>query len=124
MMWKYIRFLIGPGTLPGLVFSWLIWSSAFVTLYGLLSLGCMYGWTVTRIGPFTLLTVVLIAVWLAHVAALAVLGWHAWRADTGKDDADPGNRRLLGFATRAGYLAALVGTVWIGFPILMIHPCA
>jgi len=113
-----------PGTLPGAAFGWVVWSSAFVLLYGLLSLGCMYGWDGIGVGPTSVLDGVLAVTWLAHLAALAALSAWAWRTEPRGDDGGTGTHRMLAFATRAGYLSALAATAWLGFPILLLEPCA
>jgi hypothetical protein len=113
--------LAGPGSLSGTAFGWVIFSSAFVLLYALLSLGCMYGWDAPRLGPANLLTAILVSTWLAHVAVLSVLSIWAWRTPPAVCDS---THRMLAFATRAGYVSSLLATLWLGFPILMLQPCA
>jgi hypothetical protein len=118
-----LRTVAAPGSLAGAAFGWIVWSSAFVSLYALLSLGCAFGWAESRWGPASALTALLTGLWVAHLAALLWLGVRAWRSEPADAEAT-GSRRLLAFAARAGYVAALAGTVWLGFPILMLDPCA
>ena len=56
-----------------LIAGMMIWSSAFVMLYAGLSIGCVFGWHVMALGPISLLRVVLIGVWLLHLALIAGL---------------------------------------------------
>jgi hypothetical protein len=119
-----LRAVIGPGSLFGAAFGWIVWSSAFVTLYGLLSIGCVYGWNDARFGPVNLLSAMLALLWLAHLALLLWLAIDAFRTRPGEGEDRSGARSLLGFASRVGYVAAFVGTLWLGFPILLLQPCA
>jgi hypothetical protein len=121
---RWLRGIAAPGSLPGAFLGWVVWSSAFVLLYALLSLGCMFGWDAPRLGPMSLLEAILITTWLAHLIALAALSTWAWRANPIGEDRGTGVHRMLGFATRAGYVSSLVATAWLGFPILMLQACA
>ena len=56
-----------------LVAGFVIWSSAFVALYGALSVGCAFGWDAVLFGPVSALRALLIALWLLHLAMLAML---------------------------------------------------
>jgi hypothetical protein len=121
---RWLRAIAAPGSLPGAFLGWVVWSSAFVLLYALLSLGCTFGWDMPRLGPMRLLDAILIATWLAHLVALAALSTWAWHASPTGEDGGTGVHRMLGFATRAGYVSSLVATAWLGFPILMLQACA
>lgn len=88
----------------------LLWSSCFVALYALLSLGCEAGWG-------GLLRAVLLATWAAHLAAIAALGAFQWRA-LRRDRAS-----LLRVLALAASVAALFATAWIGWPVLALPPC-
>jgi hypothetical protein len=120
----WVRAITGPDTLVGAAFGWIAWSSAFVLLYALLSLGCMFGWNEGSIGGANRLTVLLAATWITHLIAIAALLALTWRVSPQADDGGTGSRRFLAFATRLGYAASLVATAWLGFPILMLSPCA
>lgn len=99
------------GTTAGLT----LWASSFVVLYGVLSLGCAYGWHVRAQPGGNLLTLALVAAWLAHLAALAVL-WH-WFGRWPREG-------LLRGLSRTLTVVALACTVWTGWPVLVLPPCA
>ena len=93
----------------------LLWSSCFVALYALLSLGCEAGW-----GNW--LRPVLLAAWVVHLAAIAgLLAWQ-WAARDGSSAlAAPPSLRMPALALTA---AALLATAWIGWPVLALPACA
>lgn len=105
-----------------LVSGLVIWSSAFVSLYALLSVGCAFGWEDRSVGPVSLQRAVLLAVWLAHLAAVGLLV--AWtRRRMRRADADD---ELSGFFARTALAAALVSvavTVVNYAPILGLSAC-
>jgi hypothetical protein len=121
---RWLLAITGPGTLIGVAFGWIVWSSTFVLLYAVMSLGCMFGWNDARAGGANLLTIVLVALWVGHLAILGALLAVTWRARPPGDDHGTGAHRLLSFATRVGYASALIATAWLGFPILLLAPCA
>ncbi len=97
-----------------------VWSSAFVTLYAALSIGCAFGWEETRLGPVSLQRGVLIGLWLAHLAALALLLLWTWRRSrrAGED--------LSAFFARTALWATIVSigvTVVNHAPILGLSTC-
>ena len=98
-----------------------IWSSAFVSLYGALSLGCRFGWERVEIGPLSLQTVVLVGLWLAHIALIgALLLWTRQRLRRA-GAADP-----EGFFARSAFAATMVAlavTVINYAPILGLSAC-
>ena len=89
--------LARPRGLLGLVAGFLVWSSAFVVLYGLHALGCAWGWDartagVGSLGSVTLLRLVLVGAWALHLALAAGLLLAARRLARARGDA--GRRRL------------------------------
>ena len=102
-----------------------VWSSAFVALYAIVSLGCVYGWHRPELAGVRLLTALLALVWLAHLATLVWLQWYGlsrWRLLRRAGETGP----ALYLAALTGLIAAvsLVGTVYLGTPILLLPPCA
>lgn len=89
----------------------LLWSSCFVALYALLSLGCAGDW-----GAGT--RPVLLAAWAVHLAAIAAL--LAWQRGAARHALPP---PLHAVAITAS-VVALLATVWIGWPVLALPPCA
>jgi len=112
------RFL-RPRALVTLIAGYLVWSSCFVALYGLLSLGCRLP-AGLRVGPLgvDLVAAGLVAVWLLHLAALAVL-IRATRRRSAESDEGLFMRRLALIL----HLSAVAATLWIGFPLLLLPPC-
>lgn len=113
--------LARPRGLLGLVAGFLVWSSAFLVLYGLHALGCAWGWDARPAGPASLLRLVLLAAWALHVALVAALALLARRL--ARAPGEPGGAPLVGRATLALSLAALVATVWTGIPVLAYPLC-
>lgn len=105
-------------SLIGMTAAFLVWSGYFVIMYALLSLACVSG----AAAP-----VVATALALVTVATLATLGWigwralRAWRAASGPDDARP---RFMALTGALGAGLALVATLWVAGPLLLLEPCA
>ena len=95
----------------------IVWASSFVVLYTGLSLGCIYAWPGGRI------TLILLLMWLLH---LAVLAWMSVRAvaTCRRHRAARDQRAFAWRASAAVNVFALAGTVWTGLPILAVTPCA
>lgn len=93
----------------------LLWASSFVVLYGGLSLGCEAGWHARTLAGANLLTLALGLAWLAHLLALAAL-WR-WFGRWPRAGIQPWLARVL-------TAAALAATVWTGWPVLALPPCA
>jgi hypothetical protein len=94
----------------------LLWASSFVTLYALLSLGCEAGWHARAAWASNHLTLALTLAWAVHLLALgALLAWMVWRW--------PG-RGVLPLLGRTLTIVALLATVWTGWPVLVLPPCA
>lgn len=99
------------GTTAGL----LVWASSFVVLYAGLSLGCEAGWHARRLAGANLLTLALALAWAAHLLVLGAL----WRWLGRWPQAD-----MLRWLARALTAIALAATVWTGWPLLALPPCA
>jgi len=100
----------------GLVAGFLVWSSAFVALYGLHAVGCRLGWQAPEIYASPL-RLTLIAVWLLHAAALALLVVH-FRPALAATPAP--------FLERAAFIlsaVALAATLLTGAPVLALDLC-
>jgi len=116
----YIRFL-KPQAMVGLIAGYLVWSLCFVVLYSLLSVGCELAWHHVQLLGINLLSWLLLLVWLLHVAAVGALVWRVNRSDPAELDR-PG--RFMRHVTLLLHATAFVGTIWIGFPVLGLPPCA
>jgi hypothetical protein len=118
-----LRPLLNPASPIGLFFGWIVWSSAFVSLYGAQGLGCSLGWASARIGTMNSLTLALALLWLAHLGLLGWLALRAWRAGPrGHESSDV--QGFVHFGNRISLASAAVATAWLGFPILLLDPCA
>jgi hypothetical protein len=105
-----------------LVAGLLIWSSAFVWLYGALSVGCAFGWEAIALGPLSLQRAVLLGLWLAHLAAIAALLAFTHR----RLKEQPGRASLDGFFAGAAFWATVVAlcVTFVNYvPILGLSAC-
>lgn len=92
-----------------------IWSSAFVVLYAMLSVGCRFGWDgIELAGGLTLQRVQLVAIFLIHLAACAGLVL-VLRA--------PAETSFLRLAAYATALAALAATIFSFAAVFALSPC-
>ncbi len=96
-----------------------IWSLAFAVLYAAQATGCAFGWHTLTVGPVSLLRVLLIAIWAAHLAALAWLYVICRRASRGA-----ALDRFLARAAAALTVAAIAATLWIGTALFVKTICA
>lgn len=105
-----------------LIAGFVIWASAFSVLYGVLSIGCEYGWQNIRTGPVSLNTLVLAALLFAHlIAHLALLVFTGRRlAISGGWNAPARFLARGSFGTAA---AGMVATLWTGAPIAFLTQC-
>lgn len=100
----------------------LIWSSAFLWLYGALSVGCAFGWDGIAVGPTTLERAVLVGLWLAHLALVAALLAVTHR----RLERRPRRDTLDGFFANAAFWAGIVafGITIVNYaPILGLSAC-
>lgn len=102
----------------------IIWSSAFVFLYAGLGLGCALGWQRVPLLGSNALTVMLAGLWLLHLALLGAFQWFAhglWDRATGPDE---GAAKFLAASTCLIAGVGILSTLFIGFAVLMLPPCA
>lgn len=99
-----------------------IWSSAFVSLYGALSIGCAFGWESIALGPISLQRGVLIGLWLVHILMIAALLPWAWSRLRRSRDGE----QLEGFFARTVWAASVVAlavTVINYAPVVSLSAC-
>jgi hypothetical protein len=116
--------------LPGMVSGLVVWAVWFVAVYGLAGLGCERGWNEHSVPGGNLLSVTLLGTTAAALAAIgwcAVRGYVGWRSGRGRRG--PGQEaqhraRFMGFVMFVLSLIAVVATVMIAIPMLMLDPCA
>ena len=99
----------------------MIWGSAFVALYGILSIGCAFGWETRNLGPVDLLRGSLIAIWIVHLAMLgALFMWCRTRAHKAPSEENEGFMTEVSFALA---IVSLVITLINYAPILGLSAC-
>ena len=99
----------------------IVWASCFVVLYAGLSLGCRYGPPAFSMLGMEGINWILLFLWIIH---LAVLGWLVMRSYVALKRASTTSGRFVMRSTLLLQGVGLVGSVWIGFPILMVPACA
>ncbi|UPG74598.1 hypothetical protein MVG78_21140 (plasmid) [Roseomonas gilardii subsp. gilardii] len=98
-----------------------VWGSAFVALYGGVSLGCAWGWDARPLGPVSLLRGLLLLILAAHLLVLTLLLRWCWRPLRSAPGHSLGH--FLGLASLAATAAALLATLWTGLPVLGLSAC-
>jgi hypothetical protein len=116
------RALLGSGWARA-VAAFAVWMIYFTVVYAVHSVGCVLGWADTRIMGFNALTVWLAVITLATVLAIALLGRAQYRPNATVPDSMQDRER---FGAVVAWLAcglALIATLWVGLPVLMVAPC-
>ena len=104
-----------------LVAGFSIWAVGFLALYALLSVGCAYGWNeIAVVGPFSLLRLQLVAVFVVSLAACAgvVAALAARRRGGGK-----ASESFLAILALQASIAALVATFFTFAGVLTLSIC-
>ena len=94
----------------------LLWCSAFVWLYAALSIGCAA--SLNRGLTATLLTI-----WLLHLALGIALHGLSWRRAKALPADAVASRRFLASASVWLMAVGWIGTLFLGWPILLLDPC-
>lgn len=100
----------------------LVWSSAFLSLYAALSLGCAFGWEDIALGPVSVQRAVLIGLWLVHLALIAALVAFARRRSRRAEAKQDLGGFFAGLAFW-GSIAALGASVVNYAPVLGLSAC-
>ena len=100
-----------------------VWSSAFVLLYITASVGCEFGWHSTTVGPLTLMRVILIAIFAAHLSVLIWLLVYCIRMLRQAREQNP-SARFLYRAALGLTVASIAATIWVGMALLLPTACA
>lgn len=103
-----------PSRLLLLVIGFIVWSAAFIALYGVNAIGCAFAWSAG------LQRSVLVALFLAHVAFLV---WFARRVLSRFRAARTPPDRMLSYAGLGLTVAALASTVFAFAPSLFASLC-
>ncbi|MBC2773657.1 hypothetical protein H6M51_12350 [Rhizobium sp. AQ_MP] len=103
-----------------LLTGFVIWSGAFLLLYGVQATGCHLGWHRLDVGPISALRLLLAVMLAATVGLIGGLHWYATRELT---EPETDEARLL--RTIAGMLqvAAMVATVITFFGVMWLTLC-
>ncbi|MDP1618054.1 hypothetical protein [Phenylobacterium sp.] len=101
-----------------LVAAFLIWSLAFIALYGVHGVACAAGWASVQ-NPWPL-RLTLIGLWLVMTSAAAAFALWTWKRPI-KDQAAQG---FLRTATLAVAVIGAVSTAWLGAPLFLVRVCA
>lgn len=118
-----------PLRLTGIAAPMAVWALHFVAVYSLQGLACGEGWMRQRLAGMETVSWVLIALTALALAAIARLGWRAWRVrcrETRAPRPDAAGRRRR-FAATATALAAALAAIAVSFtalPVPMLPPCA
>ncbi len=96
----------------------IIWSVWFVLVYALLSLGCAFTPVERSLSAFNWLNGLLLAITLVTAALLVWFAVRCWRAPT-----PVANRRFIARLAAGIYLVAVVATLAVAMPILVLPPC-
>ena len=103
-----------------LVIGFVLWSTAFVALYGLHALGCAWNWGENGGSWTNALRMALTGVWGVHLALIGLLIPYLRRR---RSHASKERAATLHTVALALTVAALIATIWIGIPVLMLPIC-
>lgn len=101
-----------------LVAAFLIWSLAFIGLYGVHGVACAAGWADPG-NPWPL-RLTLIGVWGIMTAGAGLFAAWTWR----RPIKDQPAQRFLRNATLATAVIGVVATAWLGAPLFLVRVCA
>ncbi|MDP2213733.1 hypothetical protein [Phenylobacterium sp.] len=105
------------GDLLALVGAFVLWSLAFIILYGVHGVACARGWA-SPDEPWALrLTLVLL--WLVMTALTVGYALWSWK----RRRAEP-HGLFLSYATLAVAAVGAVSTAWLGLPLFLVRVCA
>ncbi|WP_298724709.1 hypothetical protein [uncultured Ferrovibrio sp.] len=102
----------------GLLVGFLVWASAFASIYAAVSLGCAMGWQGVTLGVITLQQLAPFLLLPLHIAILTAILFSAWRIARARHT--PGFLLTLHGITAAFALAA---TLWTSAPLLLASNC-
>ncbi|MDF1601029.1 hypothetical protein PZ895_14805 [Mesorhizobium sp. YIM 152430] len=106
-----------------LLAGFIVWSIAFVALYSVLSVGCVFGWDQVHFGPVSVQRAVLVALLGVSLAA----GWWVVRITAERRRAAGGAGLVLRpFMETAAWMAAwaaLASTLFSLGPVLFLTAC-
>jgi hypothetical protein len=101
-----------------LVAAFLIWSLAFIGLYGVHGAACAAGW-VSAQDPWPL-RLILIGVWIIMTLGAGVFAAWTWKRPIDDQPA----QQFLRNATLATAAIGVIATAWLGAPLFLVRLCA
>lgn len=105
----------------------IVWASCFAMLYGAQAGGCSAGWEDSQVLGLNGVTVMLIGIWIAHLAWLAGRLWQERqgkaRMPEGELDTAPEDAAFFTGVGQVLSWVALLATVWTGFAVVLLPPC-
>ncbi|MBA4142596.1 MAG: hypothetical protein H0X43_06210 [Nitrosospira sp.] len=115
----------------GVISGFVIWAAYFVVIYAYLSVGCEKGLSDAELLGVNTVTLGLVAITMAALGSIGALGWvgfASWRAAARGNSEDEkttaGTRnRFTGLLMMMTSGLALLSTILVGFPVLLLHPC-
>lgn len=124
MLQKFAR-----DSLLGMTGGFIVWSIYFVAVYAGLSIGCVAGWDRTAVLGMNALQLILALLTLTALLLTAGYGWQNLKAArraafSGSVPPERAHRRFIASLAAALAGLALISTVWVGAPILVLAPCA
>lgn len=117
---------LAPTRLTGLAAPMALWALHFVAAYSLVGLGCEEGWDQQRTLGLSALVWSLLAITVAALALIALLGLRGWQARVASGNAaDPGQRRRRFLASATALLAILatIAVLFTAVPVFLLPPC-
>lgn len=103
--------------LLALVGALVLWSLAFIALYGAHGVACAQGWA-SPDEPWPL-RLTLIGLWLVMTALSLAYALWSWRRGLPQ-----GSERFLRLTTLAVAAVGAVSTAWLGLPLFLVRVCA
>ncbi|MFG1228554.1 hypothetical protein [Xanthobacter wiegelii] len=89
-----------------------VWAATFTAAYGLIGLGCQLGWSAVDLGPLSVQTALVLAIWLAGIVTCIALLGQVHRS-----------LREQAAIPRIGVWIGLVATVFTLAPVLVATSC-
>jgi hypothetical protein len=102
-----------------LAFGFLVWASAFVALYAMLSIGCRFGWHEIALAGTSVQRLQLIAILMVHAAAGGAVVFMVRQRIDGESEA----ASFMRHASHAAAVAALVSTLFSFFAVFFLTEC-
>lgn len=115
--------------LIGMVASFIVWSAYFAAVYSFQAIACIRGFQGARVAGVDMLTLGLVIMTALTLVAIAYLGWRSLRVVSLSrvvqgDAPDVSCADFMALTSALLAAMALVATLWVALPILLLPPCA